>query len=132
MEQKTITLEVPVGYIYDETTKLHMLFNTKETDKLLGQTNLVITEETLEKAQETYFLLLKLDKDYHLKRSQALDKWKPFQKGPWNLNGGRWLTFFGLHFFFRKGKGMKGGRYIPFTNLNISFYNHWKKSKVNV
>ena len=49
--------------------------------------------------------------------------------GNWKHTGGGWFVIFGLHFYFRYGKGMKGGKYIPFTKLNISFHSEWAMYK---
>jgi hypothetical protein len=52
-----------------------------------------------------------------------------FEKGDWSRIGGSWITIFGLNFYFRYGEGMKGGKYIPFTKLNVSFINLWDEYK---
>ena len=53
----------------------------------------------------------------------------PFIKGQWKHPGGRWIIIFGLQFYFRYGKNMRHGWYIPGTKLNIIFHNLWKKLK---
>lgn len=52
-------------------------------------------------------------------------RWVPFRKGRWGSIGGTWFVIYGLHFYFRYGKNMKYGWYVPFTKLNISFCNEW-------
>ncbi len=119
-----ITLEIPVGMI--EGDGGFVIFNTKETDQILGKVSIVIQEESLEEAKRVYLILLKSHIEWAEDRSRQLDKWKPFQKSGKNtMTRSFWFMIFGMHFYFRRGKGMKGGWYIPFTNLNISFHNYW-------
>lgn len=63
---------------------------------------------------------------YYKKRADELDKWKPLQIGPWGI-GGKWFTIYGIQVYFRYGKNMKYGWYIPFTKLNVMITNHWLK-----
>lgn len=49
-----------------------------------------------------------------------------FIKGDWSKVGGSWFTIFGIGLYFRYGKGMKGGVYIPLTKMNVSLINKWR------
>lgn len=77
--------------------------------------------------------LVKMQLDYEHGCSLNYQRFVPFRKGPWQHKGGRWISIFGIHIYFRNGDGMKGGWYIPFTKFNISvnsdwsIYKRWKK-----
>jgi hypothetical protein len=128
IEELKTSLEIPVGYEEGEIEgrKFVVMFNTDETDKAIGKVNIVVEAETLDDAKEDFLKIIKVHLLWTEKRSHELNLWKPFQKGPWGHIGGSWLTIFGMHIYFRYGKGMKGGRYIPFTKLNISLSNYWR------
>lgn len=67
--------------------------------------------------------------EFHKDKSDMYYKTCPLIIGPWSRTGGRWIKSFGVGIYFRYGKGMKGGFYVPFTKLNISFSNAWKYKK---
>lgn len=119
------TIEIPLGYSQDENCVV--LFSTDETDKVLGKIPIVIQGESLSQAKADYLSLLKWHIEHLEDRSRQLDLWKPFQKGDWSHTGGKWFTVFGIHVYFRYGKGMKYGWHVPFTKLNISMNNYWKR-----
>ena len=82
------------------------------------------------KEAENRFWKMALDiYKHHESRSQELNRWKWFQKGNWKSIGGTWFTVFGIMVYFRYGKPMIDGWYIPFTNLNIRISNYWMKTK---
>ena len=119
-----IYLKVPVTLAREG--KYFVLLPTDETAaKFLGTSGFCSQGDSFEQAEEKFWKLYRNLYKFQEKRSNELDKWKPFQKGPWGKIGGKWITIFGLHWSFRYGKGMKGGWYIPFTNLNIWFNNYW-------
>jgi hypothetical protein len=123
-EQKTF-IEIPVNYVIDQDGIC--LFGTEETDNILGtKIGIVVQESTLQEAKDMYLSILKYHLTYLEERSKKLDNWMLFQKGDWSHIGGKWFTIYGFHFYFRYGKGMKHGWYIPFTKLNISITNCWK------
>jgi len=90
----------------------------------------IITQgETIEEAEKHFWTIVKVGSKYNNERAKELDLWKPFQKGDWDTIGGTWFTIFGIHVSFRYGKGVHGGWYIPFTKLNISIFNYWRRKK---
>lgn len=98
-----------------------------DTKKLLGdRLHAVAQGKTKEEAISKLFVLLRLTHNYSEQCRLNYQRFVPFRKGNWGQVGGTWFTVFGLHVYFRRGKGMKGGFYIPFTKLNISFSNEWK------
>lgn len=118
-------LQIPIGIeSYDDGI---VLFSVEQTDDIIGNLGIVIQEDTLNKAKAQALDILKYHIKYLEKRSNELDLWKPFQKGQWSHIGGTWFTVFGIHVYFRYGDGMKGGWYIPFTRLNITVNNYWKR-----
>jgi hypothetical protein len=127
MKEEMINIEIPVAMAQGEG--YFVIFNTDETDKLIGKTNIVVQGDSIEDAKSKYLWILKSHIDYMEKRSNDLNKWKSFQKGDWKHIGGTWFTLFGFNVFFRRGKNMKGGWYVPLTNLNITIWNYWTMYK---
>lgn len=121
--KQTIELKIPVD-MHIENERVILITNG-ESEALIPYP-IVCEGKDLEQATSSFWKIVKYHAEYDRTRSNELDKWKPFQKGDWSQRGGKWIMIFGLHFYFRKGKNMKGGRYVPFTNLNISFFNHWQ------
>ncbi len=120
---KEITqLTIPVEIIQDG--EYCVLATNDESEKILGQP-IVVQGNTFEQAEKEFWISVKCINQYHSDRSRELDKWKFFQKGPWNEIGGTWFTLLGININFRHGEGMNGGWYIPFTKLNISVHNYW-------
>jgi hypothetical protein len=118
-------LSIPVDVFKDGE---YFVITTNEvSEAILGA--IVVQGKTFEEAEEQFWSLARFMKEYDEERSRELDKWKFFQKGDWKHIGGTWFTLMGINVYFRKGKGMKGGRYIPFTKLNISVHNHWRRKK---
>lgn len=109
----------------------------EETEKLLGKgLHAVAQGTTKEDAILKMFRLVKMLHEHSEDCRLNYQRWVPFRKGTWKHIGGKWFTVFGLHFYFRHGKNMKRGRYIPFTDLNISTSNEWKiyknrRNKIN-
>lgn len=90
--------------------------------------------KTKEEAVKKMFQIIAMTHDYSEERRLNYQRWVPFRKGPWKHTGGKWFVVFGIHVYFRYGKGMQGGRYIPLTKLNVSFSNEWtiyRKSQKN-
>lgn len=106
------------------------IMTTDETEKIIGQP-LVASGKTREDAENKIWEMLRVVNEFHIERSRELNKYKFFQHGPWGKIGGNWFTILGINVYFRKGKNMIGGWYIPFTKLNIRIHNHWfdKKKK---
>lgn len=135
-KSETINLTIPVKLIITdnidkEGNKEYFISTTDETNKLFDQWYYG-TGKSLEEATKQFWISYKVIHEYYKERSNELDKWKPFQKGPWGKTGGNWFTIFGFHFYFRYGKGMQGGgRYVPFTKLNVMINSSWRKPKTN-
>jgi hypothetical protein len=135
-ENKTI-IELPVSIIQEGE---HWTIGTnKETEKLIGESLSSITSQgkSKEEVVSNFFLIMKMIHSFEEEGRRKYQRWVPFRKGDWKHIGGKWFVIFGIHFYFRTRRGMKGGWYIPFTNLNISVhsewtsYNRWKKSRNN-
>lgn len=126
---KNTTINIPFGIIEEEVNV--MLFPIQETEEKLGKYLCTAygNGKTIEEAEQQFYTILKLLTDIDRERSLELDLWKPFQKGDWSMLGGTWVTIFGIHIYFRYGKNMKHGWFIPFTKLNISTHNYWLTRK---
>lgn len=85
--------------------------------------------DTKEEAIAKMFEYIRLMAFYYKDSELRYQRWVPFRKGPWGRIGGNWFSIFGLHVYFRYGKKMKYGWYIPFTKLNISFSSDWRVYK---
>ena len=120
--KQTFELKIPVD-MYIDDNKVILLSN--DESKAFIPINITCQGKDIEQATNFFWTIVKYRIEHEEERSNELNRWKPFQKGDWSQTGGRWIIIFGLQFYFRKGKNMKGGRYIPFTNLNISFFNYW-------
>lgn len=94
-------------------------------DKLNGCAQGKTKEEAIIKMFETIKITHLYSEDCRLNYQRFI----PFKSGDWKHIGGKWFSVFGIHVYFRYGKGMKGGRYIPFTKLNISVSNFWTSYK---
>lgn len=106
-----------------------------ETEKYLGKELSGCAQgETKQDAIEKMFMLIRMSHNYSEECRLRYQRWVPFRKGNWKHSGGKWFTIFGISTYFRYGKGMKGGWYVPFTKLNIrissewSIYRNWKKN----
>ncbi len=124
-ENKTF-IEIPISII--EVEGNWTIGSNKDTEALLGRdlSNICASGETKEEAIAMFFKLMKSITSFHHTRMLKYQKFVPFRKGDWKHTGGKWFTVFGIDVYFRYGKGMKGGWYIPFTKLNIRVYNEWK------
>ncbi len=122
MKTEITTIGFPVEIIDDG--KYINITPTEESKKIIGP--MVVCAKTREEAEKRFWNMVESEFEYLNNRSNELDLWKPFQKGDWSHIGGTWITIFGINIYFRKGKGMKYGKYIPFTNLNIMINNYWK------
>ena len=101
-----------------------------ETDKLLGNRLHGLGQgETKEEAIEKMFMIIRMTHDYSEECRLDYQRFVPFRKGDWKRTGGKWVVIFGHQIYFRHGKGMQGGVYIPFTKLNISISSEWSTYK---
>ena len=124
-ENKT-TIELPVSMIWDG--KYWSIAGNSETERLFGKGLIQgACGKTKEKAIKEFFTLIKIVFEDYKNSSDKYEKWVPFIKGPWKHIGDQWFQVFGIHVYFRIGKGMQGGWYVPFTKLNISTNNLWRR-----
>jgi hypothetical protein len=88
--------------------------------------------DTIEEAERKYLNYAKMTINMYKERSDQLDKYKFFQKGP---EGSRWFSILGIFFWLRIRSvddfpvKMVGGWNVPFTRLNITIKNHWRRKK---
>jgi hypothetical protein len=124
-ENKT-SIELPVSILEKENN--FIISGNDETKKLIGKGLCsVASGDTKEEAIRLFFRLMEVSYDFQKESAMKYRKWVPFRKGNWNRIGGTWFVIYGIHVYFRYGKNMKGGWYIPFTKLNISISNEWVK-----
>lgn len=124
IQKSEITL--PIDLIIEDG--VFIISTTTGSENLFGAP-IIAQGKTREEADKRFWELVRFVSDYNRERSLALDRWKPLSVGPWKHTAGKWFIVFGFGFYFRMGKHMKHGWFIPFTNLNIMFTNHWKKHK---
>lgn len=129
-EINKISTPIPISLIKGENNWIAATNSeTKEIFGLYGFGQAATKEEAIIKL----FASMKNLYKYSEKCRQDYERWVPLRIGDWRRIGGCWFVIFGLQFYFRYGKNMKRGWYIPFTNLNITIsnkwiiYNKWKK-----
>lgn len=120
-----ITISVDLMVESENGKDCFVIVTNEESEKILQQA-LCVQGDSLDDCEKKFWEQFQVINEYNKKRSNELDKWKPFQKGDWKHIGGSWFIIFGINAYFRKGKGMKGGWYIPFTKMNISINNYWR------
>jgi hypothetical protein len=123
-ENKT-TYPIPVSVV--ENGGRWTAATNSDTEKILGeQLSGVASGNSKEEAIEKLFSSIRIIHQYTDTCRRDYHRYVPFIKGNWKHIGGKWITIFGFNIYFRYGNNMKGGWYIPFTKLNISFTNYWK------
>lgn len=123
-DQNKTTTPFPISIIQDGDQ--WTACSNGDTDKLIGEKlNCVASGDSKEDAILQLFMMIRITHEYSEKSRLRSEPWVPFRKGDWKQRGGRWFTIFGINFYFRYGKGMKGGKYIPFTKQNISIHSQW-------
>ncbi len=123
-EKNKETFNFPISVMNDG--ELFIASCNDKTNKLLGdKLNGCATGKTKEEAINKMFILIRMTHDYSEECRLNYQRFVPFRKGNWNQIGGKWIIIFGIHIYFRYGKGMKGGVYVPFTKLNVSLSNEW-------
>lgn len=127
MDKEIIKLNIDVELVRED--EYFILATTDKSKELLGEF-ICVQGKSQQEVETEFWEMLKFINDYNKERSDELNKWKPFQKGDWSHIGGTWFTIYGFHMYFRKGKGMIGGWYVPFTDLNISVHNFWRKRNI--
>jgi predicted RNase H-like HicB family nuclease len=118
------TLPLPISVIESDGTWV-ACFN-KDTEKLFGKyLHGVGQGKTKEEAIAEAFYVIRLMYQFEQECRLNYQRWVPFRKGKWGHIGGNWFVVFGIHVYFRYGKGNKGGSYIPFTKLNVRVSSEW-------
>ena len=127
--ENKLELTLPVTYHLEfvDDKEYHIITSNDETRKLLN-IPIVVQADSKEEAIRKFWVIVNIHLDYMAKRSHQADKWEPLRIGPWKKYG-KWFTLFGHTFSFRYGKQNKGGWFVPFTKLNISYSNKWKQAK---
>lgn len=120
-------IKIPLA-IFNENGH-YSLIPLDETESIIGDCPFCAQGESIEEAEKDLFRFLKWHNDYLQDRSRQLDRWHPFRKGRWFTTGGTWFTCFGVGLYFRYGKSMHFGWYVPFTKLNVSIINYWMVKK---
>ena len=124
-ENKTF-LQIPISII--EKDGYCVIAANKDTEKMCGDLFIGINAsgQSREETLNSFFELIRVSKRWEIDRRLSCERWVPFRRGSWNRIASHWFTIFGINFYFRWGKNMKEGWYIPFTKLNISVTNLWK------
>lgn len=120
---------VPIEIEYIETQNGKFVGVLSKDSPLHDYYSIVVQANSLEELTQEVYKHMRIMSDFE--RDQRLKFYRQgIQFGPWG--GGSiikswWFCIFGMHFSFRYGKkNMKGGWYVPFTKLNISFTNYWR------
>lgn len=124
-ENKTF-LQIPISII--EKDGYCVIAANKDTEKMCGDlfSGINASGQSREETLNSFFELIRVSQRWEIDRRLSYERWVPFRRGSWNRRASFWFVIFGINFYFRYGKHMKGGWYIPFTKLNISVTNLWK------
>jgi hypothetical protein len=123
-----VDVKLPISVISNNGT--WVASTNEETEKLLGDGLTGVAQaKTQEDAINKLFLILRMNHEFAEEKYRDYMRWVPFMKGDWSYSGGRWFTVFGINVYFRYGKNMKRGFYVPLTKLNIMVSSHWTSYK---
>lgn len=115
---------IPISLI--ESDGVWVAASNSETETILGDRLTGCAQgKTKEEAIKKFLEIIKLSHEFSEEHRLNYQRFVPFRKGDWNHTGGHWFVVFGIHVYFRYGKGMRGGRYIPFTKLNVMISSEW-------
>lgn len=120
-------IKIPVLFITDELSTTTTITTTPAGEKLTGNP-IIASGETQTEAIKQFKLLLEVNTAYYKRQDQKLTN-RTIIIGDWKRPGGRWFSVFGIGLYFRKGKQNKGGKFIPFTDINLSLINHRKNKQ---
>lgn len=127
-------VDLPISIIQSEDCWTVSIRDDQE--KYLGKSvKVCCSGSSKEQAVERLFEVIRIIHRLSEEKRLNYQRWVPFRRGDWSKTGGMWFVIFGIRFYFRYGRDMKFGWFIPFTRLNISvssewkIYREWKKSK---
>ena len=124
-EENMFNFDLPISLIEDDGVWIASM--NERTYEYLGDYTSSAVGDTKEEAIVNLFDVYKSNIYFYRERMLSYERFVPFMCGDWNRVGGKWICVFGINIYFRYGSGMKYGKYIPFTKLNISIYNKWKQ-----
>lgn len=118
-------VEIPIAIIKDD--KYWVASTNDKTKELLGDYfhGCTQSDKSEEDAIKKLFEMLRWTSELYFEQMLNYQRCVPFRHGPWGRIGGHWFAIFGIHVYFRYGKNMQGGWYVPFTKLNISMSSEW-------
>lgn len=115
----------PVSVIESSNGMWVAAFNKKSEEYLGKDISAVAQGKTKEEAIKNLFFHIQFLYYYLEECRRSYQRFVPIRFGNWKHTGGRWIVIFGINIYFRYGKNMKYGFYIPFTKLNIRINNEW-------
>lgn len=116
-------VELPIALVNDG---IYWVASTIDENKFLGEhLHSCVQARSQDEAISKLFEMIRFRAIYSEGCRLRYQRFVPFRKGPWGQTGGNWISVFGIHIYIRYGKTMKGGWYVPFTQLNISTYSDW-------
>lgn len=121
-EHKT-SIELPVAIVNEGD--FWVIAGSSETERLIGRLANSTQGNSREDAIIHFWTLMRFEYEYLDDCRLNYQRWVPFRKGDWKHMGGTWFTIFGIQVYFRHGKNMQHGWYVPFTKLNISISSEW-------
>lgn len=132
MKKYLSTIEIPVQvteYTNEKGEIQYMVSSTEETLKHTGNCHFVVSTNSLDESKSMALYMRALDVSILHERSRLLDCCIPLKirKSLSSFD----ITIFGFMIWFRKSnlesrQRMKGGTFIPFTNINVLVRNIWK------
>lgn len=125
-----ITYPLPLSCI-ESDNKYWVIASNKETVDLLGHHVSASQGKTKDDAIYQFFSNMRFMYEYQEECRLRYQRWVPLRVGPWSSIGGNWFAIFGIHISFRIARPkmrqlMKGGWFVPLTNLNISVRSDWR------
>lgn len=129
VEKKPYDLKIPVILI---SGKISHAIQCEEEGPL--GVNLFVYGDSIEKAEQNFLECYKDIIETYKRDSDLLKllipfKYYAFRDRDTNKLLSLSMTSYGLNVYIRIGKGMIGGWYIPFTQINLTFNNYWNKIK---
>ena len=126
MQLKTtkITIEIPFEVELIENSDKSTRIRIMPTQEFSDQFGISFVAEgaTLDEASKKFKTMLLVCVAF-LKEQTVKKVWVAGPKSEYSKS--RWFEFLNFHLSIRIGPNMKGGWYIPFTQINLSFKNLW-------